>query len=64
MIDTEEVARMRQTALILIGIATLFIVTGYYPVALFLCIAAGALAVLAPDEPHRDARHRNQAHRR
>ena len=54
---------MTATAWILTVLAILFIALGAYPAGLFLCIAAGLVALLGPSDEQRDARERNHARR-
>jgi len=55
---------MRQTAWGLLIGAIGMILLDALPAALFLCLAAGLLALLAPPTESEQARTRNQAHRR
>lgn len=54
---------MIPTAWSLVGLALLFTLLGAFLAALFLCLAAGGLAILAPTDEQQDAYRRNHARR-
>lgn len=54
---------MIATGYVLVALAGLLILVGAYPAAVFLCLAAGGVAIAAPTPDQRDARRRNHARR-
>lgn len=49
---------------LLLGLATALLLTGAYPAAVLVALAAVAVVLTEPGPEHVDARRRNQAHRR